>query len=103
MVISALRRVHIVQCKKFQEKHGRKATLADQLKKHAEEIGELIKAFDGKNDEPFQNELWDCVFSMLICGLNNPPFAEGPYFTDQALLNAFDETLEKIEKRAGII
>lgn len=95
-MIADLRKVHKIQCERFKKKHGREAEISDQLKKHAEEIGEFIKAIDGKNDEPPLDELWDCVFSMLAVALNE----KGLVWTDGEIMDAYHYTMLKIEARA---
>lgn len=98
IIISQLRAIHEANRIKFKQKYGREAEVADQLKKHSEEVGEFIKAIDGKNDEPVLNEMWDCVFSMIASVLN-------PYqgYTDDEIANAFMATLQKIDARADAI
>ena len=91
-MIYDLAKVHSVNRQRFLLKHKREAEISDQLKKHAEEIGEFIKALDGKNDESPLCELWDCVFSMVACGLN------GDHSTTDILL-AYDQVMEKIKLR----
>ena len=97
-LVRQLRTIHEANRIKFKQKHGREAEVADQLKKHAEEVGEFIKAIDGKNDEPVLNELWDCIFSMIAAVLN--PYQD---FTDDEIAKAFVITLEKIDYRAKMI
>lgn len=100
LLIKDLRAIHEANRIAFKKKHGREAEIADQLKKHAEEVGEFIKAVDGKNDEPALNELWDCVFSMIAAVLN--PYQKEKY-SDEQILAAFVQTLDKIEYRAKLI
>ena len=98
-LLEMLRAVHLYNCEQYSIKHGRWPTFGDQLEKHAEEIGEYVKAKNGKNPEPPLNELWDCVFSLLATVLN--PF-DNLRFSDKEIIQAYWETLDKIATRAGI-
>ena len=96
-----LRKVHAVNSIKFQEKHGRRAEVADQLKKHTEELGEYIKALDGKNSEPLSNEYWDVVFSFMATAMNIGSYENG-WLSTSDLLKGLDNVCEKLSKRTGI-
>jgi len=98
-LLQMLRAVHLYNCQKYAIKHGHWPTFGDQLEKHAEEIGEYIKAKNGKNPEPPLNELWDCVFSLLATVLNP---IDNLHFSDREIIQAYWETLDKISTRAGI-
>jgi hypothetical protein len=95
-----LRKVHEVQCIRFSHRHGREPEIADQLKKHLEELGEFIKALDGKSDEDPLDEYWDCAFSFMATALNRS--FTGIQFTDSRILAAFDRCLRKIAARANV-
>jgi hypothetical protein len=98
-LLRALRRVHAANCQGFKTKHGRQAEIADQLKKHLEEIGEFIKAVDKKNLEDPMDEYWDCIFSFMATAMN-PIGIWHP--TDEQLLDGLDRCLFKIMRRVGV-
>jgi NTP pyrophosphatase (non-canonical NTP hydrolase) len=93
-MLATLNKVHEVNMRKFYNKNHRWPTVADQLKKHAEEVGEFIKAYDGKTDEDPIDEYWDSIFSMMATLLTEKSEAE--------LIEGYEKCLNKIVSRAKV-
>lgn len=93
-LLPLLRLIHKQNRINFYEANGRLTRFADQIEKHQEEVGELIKAVNGKNDEPPECEVWDCVISILVSMLDQ--------CDDQLLLDGLDSVILKLMGRTKV-
>lgn len=92
-----LREVHERKMCDFARDNGRPVVMGDELKKHLEELGEMIKAVDRKTPEDPIDEFWDTVFSGMATFLG-----DDPKYSDDQLFEGFRKCLEKIMLRAGL-
>jgi hypothetical protein len=96
-LLIVLREVHERKMYDFARDNGRPVVMGDQLKKHLEELGEMIKAVDRKTPEDPIEEFWDMVFSDMATFLG-----DDPKYSDDQLFEGFRKCLEKIMLRAGL-